>query len=136
MERQSEGADPTARRRGEGTALVEVMNVVIALALVATCLSSTVVPVGEALLSGCPTSHIRSTRADLQSVRAAVTLYLQDHPQECPTLERLVDSGELGRTKRVTDAWDNPFVVACDRDGPIVFSRGPDAREGTEDDIQ
>lgn len=126
MDRRKQAA---LRRRREGMTLVEIMIVVIIMALIATGVSLAVIPQVRK-------ARIKSTRTDLQAVRSAVTLWLQDHSGECPTVEQLVQSGEIDRSKRTTDAWDNPFIISCDGDEPTVSSRGPDEQEGTEDDIR
>ena len=109
--------------------LVEIMIVVIIMALIATGVSLAVIPQVKK-------ARIKETRSDIQAVRSAVTLWLQDHSGECPTVEQLVQSGELDRSKRTTDAWDNAFIITCEGDEPVVSSRGPDEQEGTDDDIK
>lgn len=118
-----------SRRRREGMTLVEIMIVVIIMALIATGVSLAVIPQVRK-------ARIKETKTDIQAVRSAVTLWLQDHPGECPTVEQLVQSGELDRSKRTADAWDNGFLITCEGDEPIVSSRGPDGQEGTDDDIR
>ncbi|MCC7541368.1 MAG: type II secretion system protein GspG [Deltaproteobacteria bacterium] len=117
------------RRRREGMTLVEIMIVVIIMALIATGVSLAVIPQVRK-------ARIKDTRTNIQAVRSAVTLWQQDHANECPTVEQLTQSGELDRSKRTTDAWDNPFQITCEGDEIVVSSRGPDGQEGTEDDIR
>jgi general secretion pathway protein G len=114
------------RRRREGMTLVEIMVVVIIMALIAT-------GVAVAVLPAIKRANIKSTRTDIQAVRSAVTLWLAEPEHSgCPTVEQLVEDGQLDRSKRVTDAWDNPFIINCDGDEPVISSRGPDEQEGTD----
>lgn len=122
-----------ARRRSlarEGMTLVEIMIVVIIMALIATA-------VGVAVLPRLKKARIDSTKADAQTVRSAVQMYLGDHPGgDCPSMEKLVEDGQLDRSKRTSDAWDRPFQIECDGEDVSVVSPGPDGQMGTEDDIR
>ncbi|MCS6797112.1 MAG: type II secretion system GspH family protein [Myxococcota bacterium] len=120
------------RRSREGMTLVEIMVVVIIMALIATA-------VGVAVLPKVRQARIESTRTDAATIRSAVESYLAGSTQAgtgCPTLEDLLESGELRRGTRTTDAWDNPFEIQCQGDEIVVRSAGPDGQMGTEDDVQ
>lgn len=110
--------------------LVEIMIVVIIMALIATA-------VGVAVLPRLKKARIDSTKADAQTVRSAVQMFLGDHPGgECPSMEKLVEDGQLDRSKRTADAWDRPFQIECDGEDVTVVSPGPDGQMGNEDDIR
>jgi len=118
------------RRHREGMTLIEIMIVVIIMALIATA-------VGVAVLPQIKKARINSTKSDAQTVRSAVQMYLGEHPGgECPSIEKLVEDGQLDRSKRTTDAWDRPFQIECDGDEVSVSSPGPDGQMGSEDDIR
>ena len=117
-------------RAREGMTLVEIMIVVIIMALIATA-------VGVAVLPRLKRARIDSTKADAQTVRSAVQMYLGDHPGgECPSIEKLVEDGQLDRSKRTSDAWDRPFQIECEGDDVTVVSPGPDGQLGSDDDIR
>jgi len=119
-----------SRRRREGMTLIEIMIVVIIMALIATA-------VGVAVLPRLKKAREDSTRTDSQAIRSAVTLWLGENPAgDCPSVDDLLEGGYLDRGKRSTDAWDNPFNIACDGDEVTVTSSGADGQMGTEDDIQ
>jgi hypothetical protein len=43
----------------------------------------------------------------------------------------------MGADSKVIDAWDQPYVIKCDKSGEIqrVTSGGPDKKQGTADDL-
>lgn len=118
------------KRRVEGMTLVEIMIVVIIMAMIATA-------VGVAVLPQLEKARIRSTRADAQQIRAAVTMYLSGNPgASCPSVEELVQDGDLDSSKRTADAWEHDFQIECDGPNISVVSAGPDGQFGSEDDVQ
>jgi len=93
--------------------------------------------VGLTTLPAMGRGRVNQTRSDAQAVRSAVLLYLGQEPgADCPSMERLVESGTIDHSRRTTDAWDQPYRIECDGDDILVRSDGPDGRPGTEDDIQ
>ena len=117
------------RVRQEGMTLVEIMIVVIIMALIATA-------VGVAVVPRMLKAREESTRADAQAIYSAVQMYVVENPGgDCPSMDDLVTGGFLDRSKRSTDAWDNPFKIGCEGDNIIVASNGADGDEGTDDDI-
>jgi len=118
-----------ARRGREGMTLVEIMIVVIIMALIATAVAVAVLPQLEK-------ARVKRTRSDAVQVKSAVTLWLADNPNECPTVQQLVETHNLDGSKSTKDAWDRDFTIEC-ADGDItVVSPGPDGEMGTEDDIR
>jgi general secretion pathway protein G len=116
-------------RRRAGMTLVEIMIVVIIMALIATA-------VGVAVLPRLRQARIDSTRTDSQSIRGAVTMFVSDHPNECPTIEQLTEGGYIDHSRRTTDAWDNAFAISCEGDDIGVVSPGPNGQMGDDDDIR
>jgi len=91
---------------------------------------------------------IRSTRATLAVVHAAVDAYRADHERKCPpSLEVLVKEGYLGvgsggDTPQVgpVDAWGRPLRLICpgrlDAQGYELMSDGPDGEIGGLDRVE
>lgn len=116
------------RRAREGMTLIEIMIVVGIIAMIAG-------GVAVALLPRLEEARIKSTRADAQGLRSAITLYIADNPRSCPTIDELIEQRYLDSSRRTTDGWDVDFQIACEDGDIIVISAGPDGQFGTEDDI-
>ncbi|MEM6960317.1 MAG: type II secretion system protein [Myxococcota bacterium] len=116
------------RDRQEGMTLVEIMIVVIIMALMATA-------VGVAVLPQLESARRSSSRTDASALQGAVTIYIAQNARAgCPTVEDLIESGLLDRSKRTTDAWDNDFRIECNGLNVEVVSNGPDGVP-SEDDV-
>ncbi len=114
--------------RLEGMTLIEIMIVITIFAMIAG-------GVAVALLPRLEEARIKSTKADAQSLRSAVMLYVADNPRGCPTVEDLVNDRYLDGSRRTTDAWDTEFQISCEDGDIAVVSAGPDGEFSTEDDI-
>jgi len=114
--------------RQEGMTLIEIMIVITIFAMIAG-------GVAVALLPRLEEARIKSTRADAQSLRSAVMLYVADNPRGCPTVEDLVNDRYLDGSRRTADAWDTDFQIGCEDGDIAVISAGPDGEFNTEDDI-
>ena len=119
----------------KGMTLVEIMVVVVIMAVIATGVSVYVIPkITEA--------RIDAAKSDLSAIRTAIELYQVRHPGECsvngPIDETAGQRLGLKQSQRHKDPWDNEYIVKCEEGAAEadVFSRGPDAEEGTEDDIR
>jgi general secretion pathway protein G len=108
--------------------LIEIMIVITIFAMIAG-------GVAVALLPRLEEARIKSTRADAQSLRSAVMLYVADNPRGCPTVEDLVNDRYLDGSRRTADAWDTDFQIGCEDGDIAVISAGPDGEFNTEDDI-
>ena len=117
-----------ARRSLEGMTLVEIMVVVIIMALIATA-------VGVAVLPQLEKARVKTAKSDASAISSAATIWLTDHPGECPTVADLRESGELARNKESKDPWDGEYTNECDGTDVTVKSAGPDKQAGTEDDV-
>ena len=126
--RMTRVARRAARRAVEGMTLVEIMVVVIIMALIATA-------VGVAVLPQLEKARVKTAKSDASAISSAATIWLTDHPGECPTVADLRESGELARNKEAKDPWDGEYVIECDGSDVTVKSAGPDKQAGTEDDI-
>jgi hypothetical protein len=84
----------------------------------------------------CGGARVDSTRTDVASIRSAALMFVSENPAgPCPTVDELIDDGHVDASRRILDAWDEPFVVECAEDEVRVISAGPDGELGTEDDI-
>lgn len=118
------------RRSREGMTLVEIMIVVIIMALIAGGVAAAVLP-------QLARARITQTRSDALSVQSAAVMYLAQEPgADCPTVDELVETSMLDRSRRVKDAWDRDFVIECEGNDILVSSAGPDGQMGTEDDVR
>ena len=82
---------------------------------------------------------IRSTRATLAVVHAAIDAYRADHERKCPpTLAVLEAEGYLGSP--AADAWGHPLRLTCpgrqDPGGYDLMSDGPDGEIGGLDRVE
>lgn len=81
-------------------------------------------------------SREQKAKIDVAAIRATAQLYRAQFPGRCPDVERLFEVGFLERRRRVTDPWEQDYVIECDDDDVIVFSLGPDGLPDTEDDVR
>ncbi|MBK8479978.1 MAG: type II secretion system protein GspG [Proteobacteria bacterium] len=116
----------------EGFTLIEIMVVVMIIGLI-------VGSVGFVAFNRFKTAQIKSAQAIVKTVEGAIEMYMMDHNGECPK-----NVGEL-RSQRILskepkDPWNEVIIFRCpgekNSDGADVFSKGPDKKEGTEDDLK
>ncbi|MBW2278450.1 MAG: hypothetical protein JRF63_13235 [Deltaproteobacteria bacterium] len=81
-------------------------------------------------------SREQTAKIDIAAIRVTAQLYRVQFPKRCPDVERLLEVGFLERRRRVTDPWEQDYVIECDDDAVIVFSPGPDGLPDTEDDVR
>lgn len=57
---------------------------------------------------------------------------------ECPSLEGMNEASDHARgSTDLKDPWGSEYVVRCNtQQGVVVFSKGPDGRTYTEDDVR
>jgi len=116
------------KKRLEGMTLVEIMVVVIIMTLIASA-------VGVAVFQQKKKADVKDTKMGAAAVSSACTLWISEHAGQCPSVQQLMDDGDLDAHKRTKDAWDHDFTIECNDDGVTVKSAGPDGQMGTEDDI-
>lgn len=129
MSRNSTRSRIRAARRA-GMTLTEIMIVVIIMALIATA-------VGVAVIPKWREAQVRQTRTDAQTIRGAAERFVIGNTgNDCPSMNDLVEGGEISRQSRTKDAWDRDFKIECDGNEIIVSSAGPDGQFGGDDDIR
>ena len=115
----------------EGFTLIELILVTVIIAILA----------GMVTLSfrGSTTdAKMKAALGDIKSYESALELYALKHNDQYPaSLQDLVAAGNIRELNR--DPWGNPYEYVKPgkhhRDSYDVFSRGPDGRQGTEDDV-
>jgi general secretion pathway protein G len=118
-----------ARLARQAMTLIEIMIVVVIMALVAT-------GVGIAVIPQLQKAKIQDTRAAVQTVRSAVTLYIATNNSDCATMDQLIQDKAIDKSKSTRDAWDQEFKIECDGTEISVTSSGPDKEFETADDIK
>ncbi|MEM7609055.1 MAG: hypothetical protein AAF411_27215 [Myxococcota bacterium] len=82
-------------------------------------------------------SRIRVTEGAVQTVRSAAIQFRAENPGDgCPSMDDLAEQQYLDSGRRLEDAWENDFRIACVGRDIVVTSAGPDELFGTEDDIE
>ena len=115
-------------RRLDGMTLIEIMVVVVLMAMIATA-------VGVAVYPQFAKAKIKQAKTDTKKIESAVELYFVNGGTNCPTVEALVESGELKKGTNTMDPWGQTYKIECQGDNVTVTSAGPDRNPGSEDDI-
>jgi len=77
-----------------------------------------------------PASHVSELRA------AAMRWKPVYDPSVCPAVADLIRDKELDPSFPSADPWGNPFGIDCNAGGVLAYSKGPDGKRGTADDIE
>jgi hypothetical protein len=93
--------------------------------------------IGIAVFNHFVKARIETTRQSALKIRQTVVLYKMDHGgDDCPTIETLRAGDLIDAASKLTDAWEQPFVIKCGEQGEVhVSSAGPDKKHGNADDI-
>lgn len=117
----------THRRRG--VTLFEVLIVVAIMALIAG-------GVGFMLLPEFKKAQIKTSRTAAHTIRTAALNYITlEGFGDCPTIQTLVDAKKIDPATELRDPWGNDYTIVCAGDDVTVSSKGPDGKDGSEDDI-
>jgi general secretion pathway protein G len=126
-------ARKSAVMSARGMTLLEIMVVIAIIGIVMTALSVGVV-------GYLNRARVGAARSQVSTISNAVQTYMLDG--ECPSsLNALAEgAGALIKAKQLKDPWGQEFVFNCPaaRDTQLEFdlcSKGPDKREGSEDDV-
>jgi general secretion pathway protein G len=119
------------QRNDEAMTLVEVMVVV---AIIGLIMGAVAFEVRRRLIQ----ARIRMTQTKIVRTKEAIALYDLEAGPGCPqSLQALVDERIL--ENEPLDAWGEPLLFRCPaeqgRGVADVWSKGPDGRDGTEDDV-
>ncbi len=116
-----------------GMTLIEIMIVVAIIGLIMG--GAAVVAINQ-----WKKAQVKDAERTVHVVTSAIELFSTQSQNPCPAnLDELVTSG-LIKSKATKDAWGEALIFACpglqNRGGADVMSKGPDRKEGTEDDIK
>lgn len=120
-----------SQRSARGVTLVEVLIVVAIMAVIA----------GSAVFLVFPQldkAKVKTAQQSAQTIRQAAEIHmnLDSAASDCPSIQDLVATKKLDRT-RTDDPWGTPFKVVCEEGGELrVISAGKDKKEGTPDDVR
>jgi general secretion pathway protein G len=118
------------RALARGVTLIEVRIVVVILGLIAGGVAVAVFPKFKE-------AQVKTTRTSAMELRRAAETWRATHASDqCPTVQNLQADKAIDSASKATDAWDDPYKIACEDDETIVTSYGPDKKEGTADDIR
>ena len=118
-----------SRAASRGVTLVEILIVLAIVGLIAGSVAAFAVPKFKE-------ASINTTRQAEMQAQPIADKWHAEHPDECPTVEKLKTLRELSPTFNSNDAWGKPFKFDCSGEDVVMYSSGPDGKEGTEDDIR
>lgn len=118
-----------SRAASRGVTLVEILIVLAIVGLIAGSVAAFAVPKFKA-------ASIDTTRQAEMQAQPIADKWHSEHPDECPTVEKLKNLRELSPSFNSNDAWGKPFKFDCSGEDVVMISSGPDGKEGTEDDIR
>jgi general secretion pathway protein G len=119
-------------RRGRvaeaGMTLVEIM-IVVAIMTMITGL------VGVNVFNQWKKSQVNTARIQVERLAGKIKMFKVENNGKCPSVEELIPE-----VKQRVDPWGEPYVFTCgaqdDPDAFEIFSKGPDKKEATQDDIK
>ena len=121
----------TARNRRRAFTIVEVMIVLVIIGLIGAI-------VGINLVGAAQEARIKTTKATMQNIQAALTLYHGtngSYPSAAGSLSQLVSSNALQLATSPLDAWNREILFYSDGVDYRLISLGPDGLQDTQDDI-
>lgn len=115
-----------------GMTLIEIMVVVAIIGL----LMGTV---GVVAYGRYKKAQVVNTKQIIKNIETAVETFMMDNNGECPKdLKDLYTQKIINKEPK--DAWGQPLIFKCpgehNKESSDVASKGPDKREGTQDDIK
>lgn len=123
------------RRIGRSEAGMTLIEIMVVVAIIGLLMGT----VGVVAFSRYKKAQISNTQTIIKNLETAVQTYMMDNNSECPKeLDDLYTQKIINKKPR--DAWGQPLVFKCpgdkNKESADILSKGPDKREGTEDDIK
>lgn len=122
------------RHSTKGMTLIEIMVVITIIGLVATMFTMNV-------MSRMAKAKIKTTKTQIKAVEQVLEQYYLDEGKYPSTEEGLASLGEgdyFKGNKIPKDAWSQDYTYMSpgpDGEDFVIISKGPDKKEGTDDDI-
>jgi general secretion pathway protein G len=134
-ERRAARAQRRQRRHRDGSAGFTMLEIMIALAIVAAVGAG----VGVYAFNQYKKAQIRIAKQRVQEIQQGVNTFMIDN-NNCPrTLEELVAQKYVAKGV-AKDPWGKDFTMKCpgtaDPESADIVSAGPDKQDGTPDDIK
>lgn len=98
-------------------------------------LGATVLFTCAAEVNRCCIFKVDRAATDVATLKLATVSHMLSGGRDCPSVSRLVETGELDAHSAVEDPWERPFIITCIGDHVQVTSVGADGMHNTEDDI-
>ena len=132
MPQQRSAAVRQLARSQAGMTLIEIMVVVAIIGLLMGA-------VGVVAFSRFRKAQVSTTKQVIKNLETAVQTYMMDNNGDCPKdLDTLYEQKIVNKKPR--DAWGQPLIFKCpgdkNKETADIASKGPDKREGTEDDLK
>ncbi|MSP16843.1 MAG: prepilin-type N-terminal cleavage/methylation domain-containing protein [Myxococcales bacterium] len=123
----------TIVRAQSGVTLIEIMIVLAIIALIMGFL------VGPRVIAYLKEARVKTAWMMSKQFEEAYGKWISDHDDTCPAA--LEDLAKYTNKKDIKDPWGQDFIMKCGEGAPEdsefgVLSRGPDKKEGSEDDVK
>jgi general secretion pathway protein G len=110
-----------------GMTLVEIMVVITILGLI-------IGVVGVSVVSYLKDAEIGVAKAQIKNLKTAVQRYRQKNNVYPNGLEEVATYMEDNKIPK--DPWGEAYIYQQRDDGFVLYSKGPDKQDGTEDDVK
>jgi prepilin-type N-terminal cleavage/methylation domain-containing protein len=111
-----------------GMTLVEIM-IVVAIMTMLTSL------IGYGVFDQWKKSQAKTARIQVERLAGKVKMFKVENNGKCPSMDELIPD-----QKQRLDPWGENYVFTCgtqdDPDSFEIFSKGPDRKDATQDDIK
>ena len=125
-------AKATAKGAARGFTLLEIMVVIAIIGMLATAVS-------VAVMSYMKKAKVKTCSIQLNTLAQALNQYYLDENDYPSSLDDLAKGKDaLVKEKQLKDPWGQEFIYNSSASGDVDFtlcSKGPDKREGSDDDI-